>query len=339
MSDTIQAGPQLQMRSLLMGFVVSRALQVAAELGLADALARGPKDGDTLAREVGARADTTNRLLRALASFGVFEQLPDGRFGNTPSSEYLRRDVPGSLRAMAQMYGDEALWQAWAGFEASVRRGESSFAHVHGSPMFEYLTTHPESARRFDEAMTASSRFVNEALIEAYDWSRFGTLVDVAGGVGSTLSAILRANAGMQGVLFDLPHVIERGRDYLAQQGVAARCRTEAGSFFDAIPGGADAYFMKHIIHDWDDANCLLILRNCRSAMPDHAKLLIAERVLPPGAEPSPARMMDLVMLALTDGGRERTQQEFQELFARAGLRLARVVPTRADDSILELTK
>jgi hypothetical protein len=339
MSDANQIEQQLQMRNLLMGFVVSRALQVAAELGLADALADGPKNRDTLAREVGAHADTLNRLMRTLASFGVFDQLPDGRFTNTPRSEYLRRDVPGSMRGLARMYAGAPLWEAWTGLEHSVRSGEASFAHVHGTPMFEYLAAHPDTARRFDEGMVASSRLMNEALVEAYEWDRFGTLVDVAGGVGSTLAAILRANSGVQGVLFDLPHVIERGRDFLAQQGVAERCRTVPGSFFDSIPTGADAYFMKHIIHDWDDEDCLRILHNCRAAMPDHAKLIICEKIVPPGNEQSVVKTIDLVMLVLTDGGRERTEQEFRDLFTRAGLRLARVVPTRAENSILEITK
>jgi O-methyltransferase domain/Dimerisation domain len=339
MSVPNQIDPQQQVRSLLMGFVVSRALQVAAELGVADALAGGPKECAALAREVGADASTLHRLLRALASFGVFEELTDGRYVNTPRSECLRSDAPVSLRNLARMYGDSAPWQAWSGLEYSVRSGEPSFAHVHGTPMFEYLSTHPDSARRFDEAMVASSRLMNDAIVEAYDWGQFATLIDVAGGMGSTLAAILRANPGVHGVLFDLGHVIERGREHLAQQGVAERCRTQSGSFFDAIPAGADAYFMKHILHDWDDADCLRILTNCGKAMSDRAKLFVCERIVPPGNGPSIAKTIDLVMLVQTDGGRERTEPEFQQLFARAGLRLARVVPTRAENNILEVTK
>lgn len=339
MSDENHLDPQLQMRNLLMGFVASRALQVAAELGLADSLASGPKDRDALSREVGAHADTVDRLMRTLASFGVFDRLPDGRFANTPCSEFLRSDSARSMRALACMYGGAPLWQAWLGLEHSVRSGEPAFAHIHGSPVFEYLSAHPDSARRFDQGMVASSRLINEAIVEAYQWNQLGTLVDVAGGVGSTLAAILGANPGIQGVLFDMPHVIERGRDYLAQQGVAARCRTEAGTFFDAIPSGADAYFLKHILHDWGDEDCLRILHSCKEAMPDHAKLLVCEKVVPPGNEPSFTKIMDLVMLVLTDGGRERTELEFRELFARANLRLARVLPTKVDNCILELTK
>lgn len=339
MSDTKQIDPQQQVRSLLMGFVVSRALQVAAELGVADALAGGPKQCAALAQEIGADAATLHRLLRALASFGVFEELADGRYANTSRSECLRSDAPASLRNLARMYGDSAPWQAWSGLEHSVRSGEPSFAHIHGTPMFDYLAKHPDSARRFDEAMVASSRLMNDAIVDAYAWGQFGKLVDVAGGMGSTLAAILRANPTLRGVLFDLGHVVERGREYLAQQGVLERCGTESGSFFDAVPAGADAYFMKHILHDWDDKDCLRILANCRQAMSERAKLLVCEKIVPPGNGPSIAKTMDLVMLVQTDGGRERTAEEFHQLFARAGLRLARVVQTRVDNSILEVTK
>jgi len=339
MDEISRGDPMLDMRNLLMGFGVSRALQVAAEFGLADALADGPKDRSALAREVGADADTMYRLLRALASYGVFAQLSDGSFTNTPRSECLRSNTPGSLRGLARMHGSAPFWQAWAGLEHSIRSGEPSFAHIHGSSVFEYLAKHPELAGRFDEGMVTASRLINEALVEAYEWGQLGTLVDVGGGMGSTLAAILRANPGVHGVLFDLPHVVTRSREYLIEQGVGARCRVETGSFFDAVPAGADAYFMKHIIHDWDDEDCIRILHNCKAAMTEHGKLLVCEKVIPPGNEPHVAKITDLVMLALTDGGRERTEREFRDLFARAGLRLERVVSTRADNSILELTK
>lgn len=330
---------QQQMRGLLMGFVVSRALLVAAELGVADALAGGPKDRAALARDVGADPATLHRLLRACASFGVFEELADGRYANTPRSELLRGEVPGSMRNVARMYGDAALWEAWSGLTHSVRSAEPSFAHIHGIPLFEFLAAHPDSACRFDEAMVASSRLMNDAIVEAYDWAQFGTLADIAGGMGSTLAAILRSNPALRGVLFDLGHVVERAREHLRDQGVLDRCRTQSGSFFDTAPMDADAYFMKHILHDWNDADCLRILGNCARAMSGDAKLLVCEKLVPPGNDPSVAKTMDLVMLVMTDGGRERTEGEFQRLFARAGLRLVRVVPTRADNSILEVTK
>src|SRR5215470_8086423 len=175
-----KADPRLQVSGLLMGFVASRALQVAAELGLADALAEKPKDGDALARELGAHADTVNRLLRALVGYGVFERLPDGKYANTPLSECLRSDGPRSVRGLARMYGDPVFWQAWGALEHSVRTGQPGFEHVQGATVFDYLAAHPESARRFDAAMTNSSNLINEAVVQAYDWSAFGTIVDVA---------------------------------------------------------------------------------------------------------------------------------------------------------------
>jgi hypothetical protein len=210
---------------------------------------------------------------------------------------------------------------------------------VHEQTVFDFLAAHPESARRFDEAMVASSRLINEAIVDACDWRQFRLLVDIAGGMGSTIAAILRANPGLRGVLFDLDHVIERGRAHLTEQGVADRCKTQTGSFFDSVPAGADAYFMKHILHDWSDADCLRILGNCAKAMGERAKLLVCEKIVPPGNAPSVAKTMDLVMLAMTPGGLERSEEEFRDLFVRAGLRLARVVPTRADNSILEVVK
>lgn len=334
-----KADPRLQISGLLMGFVASRALQVAAEIGLADALAERPKDADALARELGAHADTVRRLLRALVGFGAFDQLADGRFANTPLSDCLRSDGPRSVRGLARMYGDPAFWHAWEALEHTVRTGQASFEHLRGETVFDYLAAHPDSARRFDAAMTNSSNLINQAVVEAYDWSRFGTVVDVAGGAGSTLAAILHANPASRGVLYDLPHVIERGREYLTREGLAERCITQSGSFFDAVPAGADAYFIKHIIHDWSDEDCLRILRRCRAAMPDHARLLICEKIVPPGNEPSVAKIADLVMLVLTHGGRERTEPEFRDLFERADLNLARIVPTKSDDSLLEVTK
>lgn len=339
MNEAIDAGTQQEMRGLLMGFVVSRALQVAAELGLADALAEGPKHRDVLALDVGAHPGTLGRLLRLLVSFGVFDQLADGRVANSARSESLRADASGSMRGLARMYADKAMWSAWGGLEYSVRTGLPSFNHVHGTPMFDYLAAHADVAQRFDEAMVSASRIMNDAIVDAYRFSDFDTLVDVAGGAGSTLAAILRANSNLHGVLFDLPHVTERGREHLMEQGVADRCRIEAGSFFDAIPAGSDGYFMKHILHDWDDDDCLRILANCRAAMSAKAKLLVCEKVMPDGNERSVAKTMDLVMLVLTDGGRERTATQFADLFSRADLKLVRIVSTRSDNSILEVIK
>ena len=179
------------------------------------------------------------------------------------------------------MYGDAAVWRAWEGLEHSVRTAEASFSHVHGVPLFDYLAAHPTSAKHFDAAMVSSSNMLNAAIVDAYDWKQFGVLVDVGGGVGSTLAAILDATPNLNGILFDLPHVIERGRDFLAQRGLSDRCTTMPGSFFDSIPNAGDAYILKHILHDWGNEDCISILRACRNAMPDRAKLLgDAQRLL-----------------------------------------------------------
>jgi hypothetical protein len=341
---TQPAHDRLRLRDLLLSFVVSRALQIAAELGVADALADGPLDCATLAGRVGADPDTLSRLLRALAAHDIFRLLPDGRYANTALSEHLRDADPGSLRGMARMYGDPAMWRAFEGLEHSVRSGEPAFAHMHGVPPFDYLAAHPATAQRFDAAMVSSSSMMNPAIVEAYDWGEFGTLVDVAGGAGSTLAAILAAAPKLNGVLFDLLHVIERARVHLAElDGVGLdlrrRCRFEVGSFFERVPAGADAYFMKHILHDWSDGDCLRILARCREAMPAHARLLVCEKVIPPGNAPHYGKTVDLIMLALMHGGRERSASEWESLFERAGMRLARTLPTRAENSLLEVVK
>jgi O-methyltransferase/methyltransferase family protein len=337
-STDSQANGQ-ELRDLLMGFVVSRALQVAAELELADALADGPKDCAYLAETLRVQPAMIFRLLRALASRGVFEERPDGRFANTAISDCLRRNAPKSLHGLALMYGDAPMWRAWEALLHSLRTGEPAFWHVHGVRPWDFLAAHEASARRFDDAMLSSSGIVNEAIVAAYDWKGLGTLVDVAGGAGGTIAALLEATPTLTGVLFDLPHVIERAREYLIQRGVAARCKTVAGSFFDAVPAGADAYFMKHIIHDWSDQDCLRILSNCRAAMGDHARLIICERVIPTGNEPHYGKLVDLVMLVMTQGGRERTETEYRELLRAAGFRLARIVATQSEFCLLEAVK
>lgn len=327
---------QLQVRDLLMGFVVSRAVQVAAELGIADALAHGALDSARLAAKTGTHANTLVRLMRYLETYGIFEQRADGRYANTPMSEFLRDNVQGSLRGLSMMFGDALIWRAWEGLGHSVRTSEAAFSHVHGAPMFDYLANHPASATCFDAAMVSSSNMLNSAIVDAYDWKQFSVLVDIGGGVGSTLAAVVEATPDLRGVLFDLPHVIERGRDFLAQRGLSGRCLTMPGSFFDSVPQGGDAFLLKHILHDWSDGDCISILHACRNAMPDHAKLLVCEKVILPGNERSYSKLMDLVMLTLTEGGRERTQDGFANLFMAAGLRLLRIIPTRGDNSILE---
>jgi O-methyltransferase domain/Dimerisation domain len=331
--------PATRLRDLITGFVLSRAVYVAASLEVADLLANGPSDAQTLARACGAEASALYRVLRTLASVGVFTEGEDGKFSNTPMSELLRSDVPGSLRALSRMYGDDDFWAAWGLVLLSVRTGDAAMNKVIGMHPFEYNARHPEKAKVFDQAMVSSSSLVNRALTEAYDFSRFGRLVDVAGGYGSTLCAVLKATPGLRGVLFDMPHVIEGARPRVAEQGLADRVEFASGNMFESVPAGADAYFMKHILHDWDDAACGKILAAIRAAVPPHGRLLVSEKLILPGPTGYYAKIGDLVMLVHNQGGRERTEAEFRDLFAAAGFKLVQVVPTAADHSVLEAVR
>jgi hypothetical protein len=235
---------------------------------------------------------------------------------------------------MAVMMGEEH-YHAWGDLLGSVRTGETAFDRIYGKPIFDYLGERPEQAALFDAAMTAIHGRETQTLLDAYDLSGIHVLADIGGGNGTNLIGVLRRHPRMRGLLFDLPHVVERARQNLAHADLSDRCQVIGGNFFDSIPVEADAYFMRHIIHDWDDEKSTLILRNIKRSMPERAKLLVVEHVLPPGNEPSFGKLLDLNMLLLP-GGVERTADEFRQLYERAGLRLARIVPTQGDLSVVE---
>jgi O-methyltransferase domain len=327
-----------RLRDLVLGFVVARAVQVAAELDLATHLRHGGKDGVELAALCGAHAPTLSRLLRMLVSIGVFVE-NDGRFANNAVSELLRGGVPHSMRAWARMFGSDSHWSSAQALMHSTLTGEAAFQHVFKEELFTHLSRHPEKARLFDEAMVSGSDLINRAIIDAYDFSAFTALIDVAGGYGSTLCAILTQHPDLKGTLFDLPHVVAKAEEFVAAKGLRARCSVVGGSFLENVPSGADAYFIKHIIHNWDEQRCLQLLRNCHKAMPAHAKLLICEKVLPEANDVAYTRILDMVMLLNTPGGRERTELEYRALFQKAGFRLTRAIPTKVDNWILEAEK
>jgi hypothetical protein len=330
--------PEEMLMKMIAGSFVSQALYVAARLGVADLLAEEPRDPAELARATGAHAGSLYRMLRALASVGVFCERADGKFELTPAAGLLRRDVPGSMRDTAIMFGEEWHWRVWGAAYDSVKTGETAFPRVHGAEVFPYLSANPEAARVFDRAMSSMSQTAAAAVAEAYDFSGIDWLADIAGGHGTLLAGILRANPSMRGILFDQPQVIAGAPERLAAEGVAERVQTEAGDFFREVPAGADAYMMKYIIHDWDDERALAILKNCRRAMHDGARLLLVETVIAEGNAPHFGKLIDLEMLLFT-GGRERTQAEYGALLARAGFRLTRVIPTRSPLSIVEAVK
>jgi hypothetical protein len=290
-----------------------------------------------LAKRVGAHAPSLHRVLRALASVGIFAESADGRFRLTPLAATLRSSVPGSLHNFARMMVDDYNWSGWGKLLHGVRTGELPFDLVHGVPIFEYLRTHPEQDRVFSASMASISGPENDAVARAYDFGRLETLVDVGGAHGHLLATIVRRHRRLRGVLYDQPQVVANAPQsgFITGRDVAARISVAGGSFFDAVPTGADAYMMKYIIHDWNDDQCEIILRNCRAAMAPESRVLVVEHVITAGNKPDWAKLLDINMLVAT-GGQERTREQFKTLFARAGLRLKRVHATAAALSILE---
>jgi hypothetical protein len=326
--------PPVALLNLTIGTWTTQAIFVAAQLGIADLLREGPKSSADLAQSVGADARSLYRLLRALASVGIFAQDADRRFALTPMAECLQADVPGSMRAWVLIMGSYGF-PPWGELLHSVKTGETAFDHIHGMGFFDYLGKHPEQGRLFDESMTNFSGPEIDALVSAYDFTGIGTLVDVAGGHGSLLSAILQANPSMRGVLADMPAVIEGARRHFEAAKLADRCTVAPINFFESVPPGGDAYLMKHIIHDWDDGRATTILRNCHRAMAGKGRLLLAETVMVPGNDPEFGKWLDLAMLVYA-GGCERTEVEYRDLLAAGGFRLTRIVPTQSPVSMIE---
>ena len=327
--------PQLAVLQMASGYWVSRSIYVAAKLGIADLLKDSPKSCDELATATGTNAPSLYRVLRALASLGVFAETELNHFTLTPLATCLQSNTPNSVRARVIMLGEEQ-YQAWGELKHSVQTGGSSFERIYGMNLFEYLAQNPESAKIFDESMTNLSVIQSAAIAASYDFSSIQTLVDVAGGQGLLIASILKSNPTLKGILFDQPHVIERAKPFLEAEGVLERCQLAAGNFFESVPEGGDAYILKYIIHDWDDERAIAILKQCHKVMPDNGKLLVAEKVIPPGNQPFMGKLFDLHMLAVNSGGRERTEAEYRALFEKAGFKLTRIVPTQDEMSIIE---
>ena len=328
--------PSVALLQMTVGTWVSQIIYVAAKLGIADLVVAEPKTSEELARATGTHAPSLHRVLRALAGLGVLTQDPDDRFGLTPLGSCLRSDVPDSVRGWAVLMGEPYHRQTWTAILHSVRTGEPAFDHLFGTGAFEFFAQHPEIGAVFQDAMTATARGLNQALLDAYDFASFGTLVDVGGGRGTLLAMILGAYPALRGVVFDLPHVVAAADAELTAMGVADRCAAVGGDFFATVPEGGDAYLLKNVIHDWGDAEAVTILRHCRAVTPQDGRLLLYEAVLPPSDAPSLGKLIDVEMLLMTHSGRERTESEFRALLAAAGYRLTRVVPTQSPLSVVE---
>jgi O-methyltransferase/methyltransferase family protein len=324
-----------QIMQLSTGYIFSTALQVAVSLRVADFIAAGHTTVVALARETAANQDALYRVLRVLASAGVFDETAPREFSNTAASSLLRSDVPGSMYAMALWMSDPTHLRIYADAMHSMTTGQPAIEKTFGIPVFEYFPRNPQLSEIFNDAMTALSAAVTPAVLETYDFSGIATLVDVAGGHGGVLTAVLQRHPSMKGVLFDLEHVIAGAVSRVAELGLAGRCRTESGDFFEAVPQGGDAYIMKHIIHDWDDERAVVILKNIRRAMAPGGRLILVESVVLPGNQPDFAKIIDIEMLMLP-GGRERTEAEFRTLLARAGFEMTRIVPNGSPLSVIE---
>jgi hypothetical protein len=325
--------PHEKLFRLVAGGWVSQMLYVAAHLELADRLSKQPRPISELARETNTHEPSLYRLLRGLASVGVFAETEGRTFRLTEMAEYIRTDHPQSMRRAILMSGSTQHY--WSELLHSVTTGEIGFERNRGKSWFDHLGENQQDGAAFDQMMVSIHGAETTAIAISYDFNAFNEIVDVGGGNGSHLRGILRLHRKPKGIVFDLPHVVERTEKYLASHRMSHRCRTVGGSFFEAVPAGADAYLLRHILHDWDEEQSLLILRAIRNAIPAHGKLLVIESVIYPGNAPALVKLLDLAMLVFL-GGQERSEADYRELLAKGGFQLARIIPAAAEVDILE---
>lgn len=331
--------PPQQILQLLLGKFISRSLTAVADLSIADLLHEGPQSADALAKRTNSNPDALYRMLRALAAVNVFRELPGRMFENNPLSDTLRADSEHSTRAMVRWINDPAGWRPWGRLDHSIKTGQPAADKVFGMDTFAWLQQNPSSLERFQEAMTGFSAMTAHAVTKAYDFSDTETLVDVGGGHGMLLGIILNAFNTINGVLFDRPEVTEQAQPVLEKLDIANKVQVVPGDFFAGVPTGADTYILKHIIHDWDDERSAKILANCRAAMKPSGKILVVDTVLSDRPESAFSKLLDLEMLVMTPGGRERTEADFAALFDRCGLKLSRIIPTESPVAVVEAVR
>ena len=331
------AGPaaQLQMIQLINGHWVSQSIGTVARLGIADHLADDVQTSEQISRAVGANPDAVYRLLRALASIGIFRQLEGDRFALTPLGQMLRTSAEGSVRHLAMAVTNHTHWAPWGMLHESIRSGRPSTKAALGMELWEWYEQHPKDAVTFSLAMGNVAQLVAAELLRFVEFSESQVVADVGGAHGVILSAILKAKPSLRGILFDLPHVIETAKETIEQEGLAARCKLIGGDFFKQVPEGADTHVLKQIIHDWDDERAALILENCHRALRPNGRILLVEMPLPDDNSPSPVQFIDLNMLVLL-GGRERSEAEYSRLLQQAGFKPPRFIPTLSPFAVIE---
>lgn len=336
MTTTSTISPSTQMMQMITGFWTSCCIYNAAKLDVADFLHNKALSCDQLAKSTHTDASSLYRMMRALASVGIFSENEKGEFSNTTLSETLRSDIPGSMKAMAiAQLGDH--YPAWGNLLYSLKTGNTAFEKVEGMDVWKYYETHPIEGLNFMKAMTGSTNAAIQNVIPMYDFSSANTIVDIGGGNGAFLMAILDKAPQAKGIVFDEEYVVDETQKTIEEKGFSTRCSVAAGNFFEAVTEGADVYLMKHVLHDWNDVQSELILKNCAKAMHAGSKILVIEAVIPTGNTLHPGKFMDINMMAMT-GGKERTQAEYSVLFAQAGLKLERIIHTNSPTlSILEV--
>ena len=328
-----------RIRQLAWGYIPAALIGVMIELGVPDLLADGAKPISEIAAAAHANEDALYRMLRTLASFGVFTETSGRTFALTSAGNCLRSGVPGSLRGYVRWVTNGLIFRSYADLMHSAKTGENALEHALGQPLFSHLQSNPQLSQTFNDGMTSFSQLVSSAVLEAYDFSGIKVLADIGGGEGALLSSIVQKYPAMRGLLLDQPHVLAGARKRFAQSGLAERCSAAPVDFFQGVPPGADAYLMKSILHDWDDQRASVILKNCREALRNVAggKLILVEGIVPAGNDPHMVKISDMQMLVLL-GGRERTREEFQALLDHSGFRLTAVVPTQTFVSVIEAT-
>jgi len=324
--------PHVQMMQFILGKWISKPLYVAAELGIADMLADGSKSIDALAEMSESHSPTLYRVMRALAGVGIFSETDDRCFELTPMAECLKTGI---MRSVALMFHSDWHEKAWDNLLYGVRTGKPPFDKAHGKPIFEWFKDNPEAAKIYNEANALKAANSHRAIVDAYDFSGINTLADIGGGLGTLLAEILNAYPSMQGLVADIPTVVQAARVEIQARALDKRCKVVECDFFNEIPAGSDAYLMSHILHDWNDEQCQKILNNCHRAMQPGSKLFIVETVIPPGNAFSVGKLLDLEVFVM-GGGRERTQAEFERLLEACGFRLSQTVPTEESISLIE---
>ncbi len=333
--EAVHPSPVMLLRELMSGMRVTQLIYVAAKLGIADLLKDGSKSVDELASKVGAQPRALYRVLRALASMGIFAEVGDRKFELTALAEPLQDRVPGSVRGRAIMNGEEVFWKPWGDLLNCVKTGDKPFNRVFGMSFWEYLTRNAEAGTIFNKNMSANTEQSANVVIEAYDFSGVNRVIDLAGGRGALIAAILKRHPHVQGVLTDLPLVANEAKAFIKSEGLEDLCEIIGGDYFQSVPSGGDIYTLKSAIIDEEDNGVVTILKNCRRAMGNHARLLIVDRIMPPHGSPSPANVFDVQMM-VEGGGLLRTEDEHGALFEKAGFKVNRMLATKSQYSIIE---